>query len=387
MALDWQATTQSGMMNPGLSYPSMRRPLNLNDSDLDPNMKELPAEREGPTEMMFCLLRCEMGKVMLSIFSPPSKDSLRSNGTSMEKQIDELESLIESKFLRYCDPLVPLHYFTAIVARSAVSMLRLGAHGLFTARLGGAPDVSIDEKRTYLSQALKVIEYSNHVQTSPTTQKFLWHVNANLQWHVLIFLLFALKDPALIGPKQAETTAELEVMRKAWSEVDKAFTNRPQIIDDHSIALHAAISSLALKAWEAREKRDTGHHNPPNEIRDQGSVPMPRFVDVLRTKRASQVQNLQNASKDHASDKQAFQEQNTATLASSTDPIYPDMQQPYSNQPFNTVLSWDHTSETAVNYDQHLVNPFPTYTNPLSWDEWDKLLEHQEWYGNGAGGY
>jgi Fungal specific transcription factor domain len=37
------------------------RPSNLNDSDLHPDMKELPAERVGATEMIFCLLRYEFG--------------------------------------------------------------------------------------------------------------------------------------------------------------------------------------------------------------------------------------------------------------------------------------------------------------------------------------
>ena len=55
LALDGQTAELCGA---GLSvtFPhyNYKRPLNVNDSDLSPNMSALPTEHDGPTEMIFC---------------------------------------------------------------------------------------------------------------------------------------------------------------------------------------------------------------------------------------------------------------------------------------------------------------------------------------------
>jgi len=41
-----------------------RIPMNISDSDLSPTMKELPTEKEGATEMIFCCLRYETAQAL-----------------------------------------------------------------------------------------------------------------------------------------------------------------------------------------------------------------------------------------------------------------------------------------------------------------------------------
>lgn len=56
--LDGQASKLIGAGFPAwLASFDGKPPLNISDSDLSPDMKEPPVEREGATEMMFCSLR------------------------------------------------------------------------------------------------------------------------------------------------------------------------------------------------------------------------------------------------------------------------------------------------------------------------------------------
>ena len=42
-------------------------PLDVNDGDLYPDMKEPPMEHTGVTEMVFCLTRCEIAEFIVSV--------------------------------------------------------------------------------------------------------------------------------------------------------------------------------------------------------------------------------------------------------------------------------------------------------------------------------
>lgn len=55
------AGTTPTFMAMASEYWDTKRPLNINDLDLDPSATEYPPERVGATEMIFCLLRFEFG--------------------------------------------------------------------------------------------------------------------------------------------------------------------------------------------------------------------------------------------------------------------------------------------------------------------------------------
>lgn len=42
-----------------------------------------------------------------------------------DKIIDELEETFETKYLRYCDPLIPLHFLAQLMARTIIVTLRI----------------------------------------------------------------------------------------------------------------------------------------------------------------------------------------------------------------------------------------------------------------------
>ncbi|KAG9736342.1 hypothetical protein KCU73_g10272, partial [Aureobasidium melanogenum] len=65
-----------------------KRPLNLNEADLHPDMTTLPPEREGVTDMVFCSIRYEIGSFVRDL-------SLTAESQSRIEAIQHLEARLE----------------------------------------------------------------------------------------------------------------------------------------------------------------------------------------------------------------------------------------------------------------------------------------------------
>jgi len=218
-----------------------RLPAYVNDIDLDPEMSELPQAREGATDMIFCSLRYEFSGSFLHIsrgsstkFYPypqplATKDTLL---TEKDQKINELENRIGEKYLRFCDPLVPLHNLTLIAARSAMSGMRLRAHHPRQYADGGA-NLPQSEKDVLFSLSLKILQYDSLVHATKSLQRFLWHVRIYFQWHALIYLLSELRLRKIGDEADA-----------AWDQVEEVFHHHPEMIRDSDHTLYIAIRSL-----------------------------------------------------------------------------------------------------------------------------------------------
>ncbi|KAF7543123.1 hypothetical protein G7Z17_g10996 [Cylindrodendrum hubeiense] len=97
-------------------------PLNINDADLTPQMTEPPPEREGATEMTFCLIRCEAMRAGLKVgYTPPSVgvSGPARDGASLinhETVVEELKQRLEERYLRHLDTSVPFMLLSSTVA-------------------------------------------------------------------------------------------------------------------------------------------------------------------------------------------------------------------------------------------------------------------------------
>ncbi|KAF5966877.1 transcription factor [Fusarium bulbicola] len=163
-------------------------PLNINDSDLTPNMADVPMGREGYTQMTFCLIRCEVMKAGWKVgYVSPTRNSTatvaRGDG---ELIVQELKSRLEERYLRYCDESVPFMLFTTKVAR------------LIVARTGLIVDFPRKQKEAYTSTiirdrlfsiSMEVLELSSFIMTNSSISKWTWHSKAHIQWHAVIFVL------------------------------------------------------------------------------------------------------------------------------------------------------------------------------------------------------
>jgi Fungal specific transcription factor domain len=81
-----------------------KQPLNINDDQIYPGITQQPEGRKGATEMMYCLARSELSKLYtrtgVKIKDVGAVLQFKDRA-ELEKVIDEVEDIIESKYLRY----------------------------------------------------------------------------------------------------------------------------------------------------------------------------------------------------------------------------------------------------------------------------------------------
>ena len=93
-----------------------------------PDMTGPLEPRSGATDIMFGLARTELGKFIqkaMPLFGNWSRMFEDKDLHEMEARLEELEELMEMKYLRYCDFAVPLHNLVMAMCRTAISSGRL----------------------------------------------------------------------------------------------------------------------------------------------------------------------------------------------------------------------------------------------------------------------
>ena len=244
-----------------------QRPSNINDDQIWPGMTKPPEERKGATEMIFCLTRSCIGK----FFAKTGTSMQAGSGhfkdyNEVEPVINEAESEVEEKYIRYCDIVNPLHFLTIGLARSAITTMRIRSR-LHKVRNQTITDV---ERRELFQLSQKTIDTDTTAYANTSLRKYLWHVKSFWlwgSWDSLIFVLTCLRRSDLLSP--AETDA-------AWSRVEHVYDIHVELLELKR-ALHIAMGRVTLKAWDA---------NPPSS-----SVPEPAFITTLRSLRKGRRQD------------------------------------------------------------------------------------------------
>ena len=239
-----------------------KQPLNLNDDQIWPGMTKAPAEQKGATEMIFVLARGELGTWAMKTLNGktgPLYSAFSWQGCEEGVKldiVDEMEATIETKYLRYCDILDPLHTLLLIMARSYANAARLRLK-LPSLRSNTASD---EERKEACTIAARIMDTDSAAYANPALKRFMWHIKAFFMWDALICMLISMTKPGLL------TATELE---SSWCRIERIFSNHGEILQRNRM-LSTAVGRLTLKAWTA---------NPP-AFAAGGD---PAFVQTLRT--------------------------------------------------------------------------------------------------------
>ncbi|GFF32089.1 activator of stress genes 1 [Aspergillus udagawae] len=245
-----------------------KQPLNINDDLIFPAMTQRPQEQRGASEMIFCLSRIELS----NFYTRTGVKMKEIGGTiqfreaeDIERLIDEVEDLIETKFLRYCDILNPLHIFTTGIVRSAANAVRLRARMplLLKQPITGA------QRRDLSTLAEKILDTNSAIYGNPSMKKFRWQMQAFFLWDALLCILLSLAEVGFYSTSELDST---------WNKVAEVYSNHEELIK-RKRTLHVTIGKLALKAWLV---------NPPSN-----SSPEPAFITALRAQHEPKVKGLQ----------------------------------------------------------------------------------------------
>lgn len=187
-----------------------RFPLNVNDSDLSPEMTEFPPERIGPTDISFSLIRFEVCALSRRVhaaangLAPCPKESQVTLEEHEEKLIQMYEH-IEQKYLK--PPPAKEHdllnWVSATIARLIVAKMSL----VIYQPLMQSPrtDLPRDVRDRLFLASVEVVEYSRILSAEPKIRRWQWLFHTYNQWHAVAYLL-------------------LEVCRRPWSpSVERAW--------------------------------------------------------------------------------------------------------------------------------------------------------------------
>lgn len=250
---DAVSSQAAGLYRPENNF-DITSPNNVNDADLSPGMNHPPKERAGPTDMIFCNLRYKLMKYMgevnggekpwvLSRSEKGSSAAGQCYRAERDKEIGEMEEMMELELLRYCDLLNPVHFLTVIIARLAVCKLRYTS--LQLCRYGkDQTDYKEEDRELMYTTALKVLEHYNNVHSHPFVRGFLWHTQQHFQWSCLIHILADLKQHPC--SEQADT---------AWKHIHMLYEFRPDLYQGQTfkLPLYKSINKMTIEAWQSRE--------------------------------------------------------------------------------------------------------------------------------------
>lgn len=260
MFLDNRVSELSGAGASVLNYIwTTKPPLNVNDSDLFPDMKDPPTESKRLTEMAYVLQRCEMVTLLQAVRSGRIGESTEEK----TRAIDELGQRLDERYGKYCDPNIPLHLLTTLMRRCNLAKMSMGPPSSHGAN-GNSNPLSTAEKDRLFLHSLEMIESHTAMLGSPSLERFMWHITTNFPFPAHVFLLVALR-----------TRTKGELVERAWRAFEEHYEKRmlnsavlTSMVKAGNSPLHAAVANLTFKAWGARE-------------RDVPGAEVPRFVRHL----------------------------------------------------------------------------------------------------------
>nr|POF07160.1 transcription factor vrtr1 [Quercus suber] len=255
--LDGMASNMCGTGMMGFGEWGTRQPLNVEDEDLHPGMTTPPVERKGATGMIFCAVRSyfhlKRAKTWQVDRAPRDAEFIR----EALKEVDELESSVEDRFLKYCDPFEPVHCLASAMARGGLTFARMRLQ-LPRSRKGGNV-LPLEKRRQLFDGAAWFVTYMSSAFRNELLIRFRWHFSTFFQWEPMVWVLseIRLRSP-VVNPDTI------------WATIERTYEDHPELLSRRR-ALHIAVGKLTIKAWAA---------NPPTL--DPSGAP-PAYITALRS--------------------------------------------------------------------------------------------------------
>ncbi|RBR10704.1 uncharacterized protein FIESC28_09351 [Fusarium coffeatum] len=224
-----------------------KMPLNINDSDIEPETKEMPPERQGVTDMSLGVAMCELAFMSMQLMA----SSPQTGGTSLEDQARLLEShrsKLEEGYAKYStDPDDIINWVGVVVTRIVLSKLTLLVY--LPSLFASPSDQFSDEVRDkLLTAAIEIAEHNHALNAETRCRQWRWIYQTYTHWYAIVWLL-------------------IEISRRQWSPtIERAW------IALHSPWLIPSQNSITkdVRMW----------------------IPLRKLMDKARSHRASQLEQI-----------------------------------------------------------------------------------------------
>lgn len=272
--LDFRSAISSGFMPSSLPpVCDCRMPTNIKDEDFHPHITAYFQANSGPTEMIACLLLCNMAQClseqscmgeMISSFEQNVVRGIASDQIGVAKlgQLGtDVDARLNAIIQKYCDPSAGVLHQTAFRLKSSVvdKLRRMSQlpqeeekDGLkFVKAKDGLFRVSVDAVK-HATDLYRSLGDGN---------PFLWFMLAHFEIDLFTYLVGELCH-----------RSDGTLVESAWDLVPIVY-HYHQDLYDLSSELHATLATLLLKAWSARQKA--------LQDRNGGLLDTPEFIQRI----------------------------------------------------------------------------------------------------------
>ena len=190
-------------------------PTNINDVDLDINMTHSISGVQHRTEMLFTLLRFEVSYAARNIVfsSNFTANNERSELSSKErnKLLEDLVARLQDKYFKYCDPQVPICFFSETAARMVITKMKLTVNH---PAINESSGISTEIIKDLILRSIEIIEGAHFLRTHDKYSRWVWLFEKYVEWDAVAFLLHVLSAVPLFVPHE-----------RAWNAIDVFFND------------------------------------------------------------------------------------------------------------------------------------------------------------------
>ncbi|KAF2101309.1 hypothetical protein NA57DRAFT_72750 [Rhizodiscina lignyota] len=165
-----------------------KTPLNINDADIAPETKRMPAERDGITDMSFARIYAEVCSIMRQMMFQDMRDGMRGL-EDQSRMLNEIYQKFEQGYFQHTKESENIAYWVTItMARMVKAKMTLI---VFLPVLFSSPsEYFTDEIRTkLLVSAIEVAEYNHALNAEQACQQWRWLYQTCTHWHCIIYLV------------------------------------------------------------------------------------------------------------------------------------------------------------------------------------------------------
>ncbi|KAJ5111027.1 hypothetical protein N7532_001562 [Penicillium argentinense] len=171
-----------------------KMPLNINNADIGPNMKEMPIEREGLTDMSLPRLHVRTIMIGRQLMAQSAR------GASIEEQnqlLQEIYLSTEEFYLQHSAESKIAHWVILTITRLVMAKMTLLIHLplLFTSP---SEQLTADLRTRLLVSAIEVAEYNHALNAEQACRHWRWIYQTYTHWHAIVYIL-------------------IEICRQSWS--------------------------------------------------------------------------------------------------------------------------------------------------------------------------
>ncbi|KAL4801192.1 hypothetical protein BDV18DRAFT_165181 [Aspergillus unguis] len=243
-------------------------PSNVSDFDLRPEMRDAPKAQVQPSEALFAIARSEMANYIrncsfhLDFTCPALKAIARPVVTNSDQDpggLNTFEKLMEERYLRFCDPNVPLHFMTIWMVRGWLAKARLFEY--FSKYATGQHTEA--QHNDAISNALAMIDWDTQILSFGPACRYLWLVYFYFPFPAYIHILQHLRRRPLS-----------DRMDECWTLMGHNFETRAKFLTGLSKRpMFQTMTGIFFTAWQATEAA----------LRQAGRpAPTPKVIYVLR---------------------------------------------------------------------------------------------------------